>query len=330
MPSVSESLHVKVNEKEAEQTEMPDSASFSLFPLLPAPIKLQQKHRSDNTEKSCQIRSCKPGSQKQGGENDRGDRVKVGQRSGLDRREQGCPEMVDGGAGRRSDQDQPAKSKDHLRGDVDGVSPRADENGEEDSADQHASSHDIFGAVGSHDFSRNQGVGRGGKGADQSEKEGVPGDGKVSGTSAGADEKGPCHGHKNRSRFRFSRQPSHLNTGDDQYDDGGQVLQHRRGSGVGIINGHKKGKLCQTDAENRKKDQRHGIFSGLPDRGMRRGVVVFSAKNQIQKNQNHAGADLPDTENNRRREGEIVQQILSRTAGKSPAEGGDDNGNGSK
>ena len=240
--------------------------------------------------------------------------------------------MIEGGAGRRSDQDQPAKSEDHLRRDVDGVGPRADENGEEDSADQHAAPHDVFGAVGPHDFSRNQGVGGVGKGADQTEKQGVPGDGKVPRPSPGADEKGPCHRARRIAAVSvFSRQPSACGMQVTiQYDDRGQVLQHRRSPGVGIIDRHKKGKLCQADAENREKDQCHRIFPGLPDGRMRMCFGIFFTKNQVQQNQDNPGADLPDTEDNRCREGQIVQQILPGTSGKSPAESCYDNGNGAE
>ena len=81
-------------------------------------------------------------------------------------------EMIEGGAGRCSNQDQPAKSEDDLRRDVDGIGPWADKNGEKDSADQHSAPHDVFGAVSPHNFSRNQGVSGVGKGTDQTEKQG--------------------------------------------------------------------------------------------------------------------------------------------------------------
>ena len=65
--------------------------------------------------------------------------------------------------------------------------------------------------------------------------------------------------------------------------DRGQILQHRRSPGVGIIDRHKKGKLCQADAENREKDQCHRIFPGLPDGRMRMCFGIFFTKNQVQQ-----------------------------------------------
>ena len=238
--------------------------------------------------------------------------------------------MIEGGAGRCSNQDQPAKSEDDLRRDVDGIGPWADKNGEKDSADQHSAPHDVFGAVSPHNFSRNQGVSGVGKGTDQTEKQGVPGDCKVPRPSAGADDKGARHRGDDCGCFRLFRKRSGADAGDDQNDDRGQILQHRRGSGVGIIDRHKKGKLCQADTENREKDQCHRIFPGLPDGRMRRCFGIFFTKNQVQQNQDNPGADLPDTEDNRCRECQIVQQILPGTSGKSPTESCYDNGNGAE
>ena len=90
------------------------------------------------------------------------------------------------------------------------------------------------------------------KSANQAEKQAYP-EILVPRPSAGADDKGARHRGDDCGCFRLFRKRSGADAGDDQNDDRGQILKHRRGSGVGIIDRHKKGKLRQADAENREK-----------------------------------------------------------------------------
>ena len=119
-------------------------------------------------------------------------------------------------------------------------------------------------------------------------------------------------------------------TGDEENKDRRQVLQDGCCAGVRIIDRHEEGILCQTDTENSEKRSVSANpfwMSGWRN-GRRRASCVDFRKKEIQRNQNDPGADLSDAENDGGWESQIVQEILTGTSGKSPAQCGEKDGKG--
>lgn len=225
--------------------------------------------------------------------------------------------MVKGGAGSGTNKDQAAESKDYFRCNINVISPRTYKNGKENTADQHPASNDIFCSVGTDDFSWDQRVGGIGSRTDQPEKQGISGNGKPVKMSARTDDKGSDNSRSNSGCFCFLGEAFCPDTGDYQNDYGRKVLQDSGSSGIGIVNRHKKCKLCQTDTKDGKDSQNHSVCFRLPD-GWMLGRFFFSAKNKIQKNKDQSGTDLTDAKGHRGRKGKVMEQILPGAAGKAP------------
>lgn len=89
----------------------------------------------------------------------------------------------------------------------------------------------------------------------QSRKQGMTGDCKLIESSARTDHKGTCNRRKDGQKFFSLWEDPLLNTGYNQNNDGGKILQNGSCSGIGIIDRHKK-LNCVRQIPNREKKRR--------------------------------------------------------------------------
>lgn len=136
----------------------------------------------------------------------------------------------------------------------------------------------------------------------------MTGDCKLIESSARTDHKGTCNRRKDCQKFFSLWEDPLLNTGYNQDNNGGKILQNGSCSGIGIIDRHKKAKLCQAGSKQRKEKKGFAVLFGFPDRWTRLCILSFLAKQFVQYNQDQSCADLPDTEHNRGWEGKTCSR----------------------